>query len=164
MLLNLRTVLVASSLLFGGSALLSAETRPDRDEEEGRREHHVLDVGEVFFFDLGVAISALAVGDEEVLTATMISPQSMVVTAKAPGTTNMIVFDIDKSPVFHAKFEVGHEGRRDFVIIHKGVTQTLVCRANRVCREISEDADIDLMRRHDAPKSDDDAGGSSPEE
>jgi Flp pilus assembly secretin CpaC len=77
---------------------------------------------------LGRPAATVIVGDPAIAEVTLPDVDSLLLTGKSPGTTNVIVLDSDKAEIYRAAIEVG----REINVVGTGKIQPYLCTPN--CR------------------------------
>jgi Flp pilus assembly secretin CpaC len=77
---------------------------------------------------LGRPAATVIVGDPAIAEVTLPDVDSLLLTGKSPGTTNVIVLDPDKTEIYRAVIEVG----REINVVGVGKIQPYLCTPN--CR------------------------------
>ena len=79
--------------------------------------------------------ATIIVGNDDIVEATLIDDQSVVLTGRIPGRTNLLVLDADRRPIFDRTIEVTTERPRVITVRRGGSLEILLCVPEVGCSE-----------------------------
>ena len=90
-----------------------------------------VDMARIVTFDRPAA--TIVLGNDDIMEATLLDDQSVVLTGRSPGRTNVLVFDAQREPIFERDVEVVEELPRVITVRRGGNREILLCAPEGSC-------------------------------